>query len=93
MVAGVLAWRDPHAALASAAAQATGVAQVSGAVTTTVWPVAFLVVGVLLTLTVAGLLAVPASAARGARYERDARGSHTPADDWDSLSRGQDPTA
>lgn len=94
---------DPEPAVLQAAAATSGVPQIEGDVTVTPWPVAALVVaGVVLLLG----LALPVLAGSwqqvGRRYERNAGGprrqdaatSRTQAmDDWDALTRGDDPSS
>ena len=98
---------DPVAAVLPVAAEGTGLTADSldpGQVeaSATGWAVAALVLSVLCLLV--GLVAVVAGRGWGAsrRYERDADGAAPPpdeaaardavADDWDALSRGEDPT-
>ena len=92
---------DPAAAVAPVVASRTGVGQLSGSVTSSVWPTVAIVVGVLDVLA-AGWLVVASRTWAGPtrRYQSDAAGppasgSGPPADersDWDALSRGDDPS-
>lgn len=105
LVGAVVFLRDPEPALRSAAGEVGGVPELAGAATTAPWPVLAAVVAGLVTLVG---LALPLLLGRwqqvGRRYERDAprrRPSDAGADvsrrvqamdDWDALSRGEDPT-
>lgn len=88
----VAAWGAAEDALSAAAAAATGVGEVAEAGSTTVWPALALAASVGLVVCVVALFTLKPQAARSARYERDARGTETPADQWDALSRGEDPS-
>ncbi|HLV05499.1 Trp biosynthesis-associated membrane protein [uncultured Georgenia sp.] len=93
--------RDPVPPLRGVAAQATGVAEITGAPSLTVWPyltaalgVAVAVAGVLatrITTTPAGRRFERAGGAPSAQTAPDARVQAM--DDWDALGRGEDPSA
>ena len=94
---------DPHPRLLSAAADATGVREITGAPELTVWP--YVTVALALVVVAAGLLVlrVPTTTPAGRRFERagsapaptqPARDDRVRAmDDWDALGRGEDPSA
>lgn len=91
---------DPAGPAAAAVAEATGVVPAAPQARTTAWPVVAVVVGGGLVLLAGGLARastgwLPAST----RHEAPAAGARTPAggapderDDWDALSRGDDPS-
>jgi len=94
---------DPHPRLLSAAADVTGVREITGAPELTVWP--YVTVALALVVVAAGLLLlrVPTTTTAGRRFER-AGGAAAPTqparddrvramDDWDALGRGEDPSA
>lgn len=91
--------RDPVAAVHEEVAQATGVGQVVGDVTTTAWPWVAVACGVLAVLAGVWLPRASRSWARPSRrHEKPAAAA--PSGDgrpdersaWDALSRGEDPT-
>lgn len=108
VLAASLSLADPVAAVSGAIAEATGVAgarptaELVASVERTAWPVAAIAAGVL--VAIAGLLVVvtgrawPTSRRYGGGVRLAADGSRTAApsdravDDWDGLSRGDDPT-
>lgn len=97
---------DPTPAALASSAEATGVRELAGTPTTTAWPVVALVLCLL--AVVAGAVVARASwrwpaGGSGRRYERtgsdDGAAPVPPSDprtramdDWDALSRGEDPT-
>lgn len=90
---------DPEVALGHAAAAVSGVPVVAGDVSTSVWPVLAIVVASVAVLAGATLPVLASSWQRvGRRYEIGGTGSRsrTPRgqamDDWDALSRGDDPS-
>lgn len=101
VTAGFLA--DPSSAAVSAVAEVTGVRGLEGEVATTPWPAVALGLGVVAAL--GGVVLAVAQRAwergtRGRRYERSGPpGGGVPTeprvramDDWDALSRGEDPS-
>ena len=103
-VAGFLA--DPAAPLEAAAGQVSGVPELTGEATTTLWPWATLLVA--LAVAAAGVVTLVAGRrwqSAGRRFERPAATSPRSAasaatderdramDDWDALGRGEDPSA
>ncbi|QOR72320.1 Trp biosynthesis-associated membrane protein [Ruania alkalisoli] len=101
IVAVVAFLRDPQTPVQSVAADMTGVRELGGAVTTTVWPWLALVAGATVAL-VGTLLPWRMGSWRAAarRYERapdpdeesGQLGRATRMADWDALSRGEDPS-
>lgn len=96
---------DPERSVLRAAAEITGVRQVDGPISVAPWPTAALVVGAVAVLTGLALPFLAGSWQRvGRRYERgtDAAARATPTsprtprgramDDWDALTRGDDPS-
>lgn len=104
-----VAFELPISAVASVVTEATGitgessVAELVASISATAWPVVTLVAGAVLVAAGAFTLATARSwAGTGRRYRTDdaartsaAAGSrpHDAIDDWDDLSRGEDPTA
>lgn len=103
-VAGFLA--DPAAPLEAAAGQVSGVPELTGEATTTLWPYVTLVVA--LAVAAAGVVTLVAGGrwqSAGRRFERPAAAAPRSAasaatderdramDDWDALGRGEDPSA
>ncbi|WP_127819933.1 Trp biosynthesis-associated membrane protein [Microbacterium sp. CPCC 204701] len=104
-----VAFERPVSAVASVVTEATGiagessVAQLVTSISATAWPIVTLVAWVVLVLAGAFTLATArAWSGTGRRYRTDddarpaaAAGSrpHDAIDDWDDLSRGEDPTA
>jgi hypothetical protein len=105
LVGAIAFLRDPTTALRSAAGQVGGLTELAGEPSTSVWPVLAVVVAGLVT---AVGIAMPWLLGRwqqvGRRYERHAGRRQDPGggpdvtrrvqamDDWDALSRGEDPT-
>ncbi|ACQ80477.1 conserved hypothetical protein [Beutenbergia cavernae DSM 12333] len=109
VVLAVGVMRDPGPALRSAAAELTGVPELAGAVTTTAWGWVCAVAGLATAALGVALLSSRRSwGTSSRRYERAGAAPSTPPqpeadrprsdreeamDDWDALSRGEDPTA
>jgi uncharacterized membrane protein (TIGR02234 family) len=96
--AGVAVLRDPAGAVTGALADATGV-PTAASTALTPWPAVALVLGAATVLLAAALLRAPGDwTRRSSRHEvpaaRPARDGHEPdeRDDWDALSRGDDPS-
>lgn len=83
-----------RSALEAAAASLTGVEDLAGEIVTTAWPGVTAGAGVILAAGLL-LLALAPQRASGSRYERSggqAAALRGPVSDWDSLTRGEDPT-
>ena len=104
ITSGSIAAADPIAASSSAISEATGVAgaqslrELVSTVAPSVWPVMTIVIGAL--VVTLGVVVVATSRSWGGSSRRfqavrleSADGEETPADVWDALSEGRDPTS
>ncbi|HIZ36422.1 MAG TPA: Trp biosynthesis-associated membrane protein [Candidatus Ruania gallistercoris] len=97
VVMTILFLRSPEPAVLAEAGNVSAVAELSGPVGVSVWPVVSVVIATVLTLLGLLLPWVMGTWARvGQRYERGARpvpgGTRQHVADWDALSRGEDPS-
>ncbi|WP_420110765.1 Trp biosynthesis-associated membrane protein [Pseudactinotalea sp.] len=102
-VSAALFLARPERGVLSAAAEISGVPQIEGDIAVAPWPVIALVVAALAVIAGAALPFLAGAWNRvGRRYEKgtdapDVGAAQTPRrramDDWDTLSRGEDPTA
>ena len=104
ITSGVIAVVDPVSAASSAISDATGIAgsdslrELVASTSATVWPAVTIAVGVL--IVILGIGVVVTSRSWGGSPRRfqavrleNADGEETPADVWDALSEGRDPTS
>jgi hypothetical protein len=104
IASGAIAVADPVSAASSAVSEATGLAgsdslrELVATISPTLWPAATIAVGSL--IVILGLAVIVTSRSWGGSPRRfqavrleNADGEETPADVWDALSEGRDPTS